>query len=106
MVHLESSKERSAQWAENSSNWVDHSLHSITKTVNRVEQPKARQNKVNLALIRKNKLKEIGEASSRKKTLKEWKHKEEKKLLQSTMNSEKADLDLRCCYFTVHGQQV
>ncbi|CAL5444526.1 unnamed protein product [Camellia sinensis] len=88
-AHLESSKEGSAQWAENSSNWANHSLHSITKQVNRVEQPKALQNKVNSAPIHRNKLKEIGEASRRQKTLKQWKHKEGKRFLKSTTNLRK-----------------
>ncbi|GMP96921.1 hypothetical protein CsSME_00045353 [Camellia sinensis var. sinensis] len=57
--------------------------------VKRVEQPKALQNKVNSAPIRRNKLKEIGEASRRQKTLRQWKHKEGKRFLKSTMNLRK-----------------
>ncbi|THG12982.1 hypothetical protein TEA_027129 [Camellia sinensis var. sinensis] len=58
--------------------------------VKRVEQPKALQNKVNSAPIRRNKLKEIGEASRRQKTLRQWiLHKLRKRFLKSTMNLRK-----------------
>lgn len=86
-AQLGTSKEGSAQRVAESGNGVVDNIPP--NSYKRLKQPSVLYNRVNSAHIRKNKLKEKGMVSRSQKILKQWKHKEGKTAMQSSLNLRK-----------------